>query len=50
MLKKPTLNGVGKLPDDRFYFVVEQYFEDFQAACYRTYAHLMAQSNPSLPE
>jgi hypothetical protein len=47
MLKKSTLHGVGELPDGRYYFVVEKYLEDFQAACMDTYREVLA--SPILP-
>jgi hypothetical protein len=50
MTRKPSLRGLGKFPDGRYYFVVEQYFEDFQAACFQTYRDLMSAEHPKLPQ
>lgn len=49
MLKNDETLGIGKLPTEAYYFVVERYFEDFSAACRKLYTQKMAETNPKLP-
>jgi hypothetical protein len=49
MLKGVEPSGIAVAPDGHYYFTVERYFEDFQAAALKLRDELMAQSSPSLP-
>ena len=41
--------GIGILDDDRYFFVVEQYFIDFSNACRKIHIELMSRPNPIIP-
>jgi hypothetical protein len=49
MLKGVEPCGIAVAPNGHYYFTVERYFEDFQAAALRVQAQLMIQPSPSLP-
>lgn len=49
MLKGAEPSGIAVAPDGHYYFTVERYFEDFQAAALRLQAELIARPSPGLP-
>ena len=49
MLKSVEPCGVAVGPNGHYYFTVERYFEDFQAAALKLQSDLIAEPAPSLP-
>lgn len=49
MLIGPVHCGVGILDDGRYYFAVEQYYDDFSNVCRNTYELKMSDQNPTIP-
>jgi hypothetical protein len=42
--------GIGMLDNGQYFFVVEQYYEDFAEACHKVHGEILRKPNPSIPK
>ena len=48
--RAPVPCGIGILDNGQYFFVVEQYYEDFAEACRKVHGEILRKPNPSIPK